>query len=162
MNTPAKNNDEYWMEQALAQAKKAADCDEVPVGAVIVKDDKLVASGWNQPISRTDPTSHAEIVVLRKAAQTLANYRLPGCTLYVTIEPCSMCVGAMIQARISRLVYGAPEPRTGAVVSAVELLSAPFHNHSIAVTAGILSTSCASLMTQFFRQKRCQQRDSKR
>ena len=158
MNTTLENNDEYWMQQAIALAQKGADNDEVPVGAILVKDNQLIAGAWNQSISGVDPTAHAEIVALREAAKKFDNYRLPGCTLYVTLEPCSMCVGALVHARVERLVYGAPEPRTGAVISAIELLSAPFHNHQVSVTAGILSAPCALLMTQFFRQKRAQQK----
>lgn len=149
-----KNIDEHWMQLALDQAQLAADNGEVPVGAVLVKDDQLIASGFNQPISSCDPSAHAEIVVLRAAAKHLSNYRLPGTTLYVTIEPCTMCVGALIHSRIERLVFGAPEPRAGAVVSAANLLEGDQFNHRIAVTGGVLADQCGALIKQFFRQKR--------
>lgn len=149
-----KNIDEHWMQLALDQAQLAADNGEVPVGAVLVKDDQLIASGFNQPISSCDPSAHAEIVVLRSAAKQLSNYRLPGTTLYVTIEPCTMCVGALIHSRIERLVFGAPEPRAGAVVSAANLLEGDQFNHRITTLGGVLADQCAALMQTFFRQRR--------
>lgn len=145
---------EYWMQLALEQAQLAADSGEVPVGAVLVKDNQLIASGFNQPISSCDPTAHAETVVLRAAAKHLSNYRLPGTTLYVTIEPCTMCVGALIHARIERLVFGAPEPRAGAVISAARLLDGAHFNHRIEVHGGILADRCTAIMQDFFRRKR--------
>lgn len=147
-------NDEQWMQLALEQAHLAAASGEVPVGAVLVKDNELIASGFNQPISSCDPSAHAEIVVLRAAAKKLANYRLPGTTLYVTIEPCTMCVGALIHARVERLVYGAPEPRAGAIVSAARLLEGAQFNHRLAVQGGVLADTCTAVMRQFFREKR--------
>lgn len=149
-----KNIDEQWMQLALDQAQLAADNGEVPVGAVLVKDGELIASGFNQPITSCDPSAHAEIVVLRVAAKQLANYRLPGTTLYVTIEPCTMCVGALVHARIERLVFGAPEPRAGAVVSSSQLLEGGQFNHRIEVDGGVLAEQCASVMQQFFRSRR--------
>lgn len=149
-----ENVDEHWMQLALDQAQLAADSDEVPVGAVLVKDNQLIASGFNQPISSCDPSAHAEIVVLRAAAKRLSNYRLPGTTLYVTIEPCTMCVGAMIHARVERVVFGAPEPRAGALISAARLLEGAQFNHRIAVHGGVLAGECAAVIQQFFRRKR--------
>lgn len=138
------------------QAELAARQNEVPVGAVLVDaDNHLLASAYNQPIHCQDPSAHAEICCLRQAAQQLNNYRLPGCTLYVTLEPCAMCAGALIQARIKRLVYGAKEPRSGAIDSVFQILSptTPL-NHRIIVTSGILSDASARLLQQFFRQRR--------
>lgn len=149
-----ENIDEHWMQLALEQAQLAANHGEVPVGAVLVKDGELIASGFNQPISSCDPSAHAEIVCVRAAAKKLSNYRLPGTTLYVTIEPCTMCVGALIHARIERLVFGAPEPRAGAVVSAAQLLEGTQFNHRIVAEGGVLADQCATLMQKFFREKR--------
>jgi len=143
------------MQQALVQAQAAAAKDEVPVGAVLVDDaGELIAAGHNQPISASDPSAHAEIVVLRDAAQKLGNYRLPGTTLYVTLEPCVMCVGALVHARIGRLVYGATEPKTGAIESAQRLFETGEFNHRPVIEAGVLADECAALMTQFFENKR--------
>lgn len=147
-------SDEHWMQQAMELAHKAQDEDEVPVGAVLVKDDKLIGSGWNQPISASDPTAHAEIVSMREASSRLGNYRLPGTTLYVTLEPCTMCVGAMIHARIERLVFGAYEPRTGAVCSVFDIIQSDEHNHRIQFQGGILEDECASLLKEFFKSRR--------
>ncbi len=149
-----ENPDEHWMQLALEQAQLAADRGEVPVGAVLVRDNQLIASGFNQPISSCDPSAHAEVVVLRAAAKQLSNYRLPGTTLYVTIEPCTMCVGTLIHARVERLVFGAAEPRAGAVVSAARLLEGTQFNHRIDVQGGVLADRCAAIMQNFFRQKR--------
>ena len=146
--------DKYWLEYALSLAVAAGRAGEVPVGALITKNDRLIAEGANQSITTVDPTAHAEIIALRAAAKALGNYRLPGCTLYVTIEPCSMCVGALVHARIERLVYGAPEPRTGAVCSAIELLGASFYNHRVAVTSGVMQQACSTVIQSFFRNKR--------
>ena|SRR5690606_7262394 len=148
--------DEYWMQRALELAQLAAQRGEVPVGAVLVKDDQLIAEGFNQPISSCDPTAHAEIVALRTAAQSLSNYRLPATTLYVTIEPCAMCAGALVHARVQRLVFGAPEPRAGAVVSTLQLLHGAQLNHRIDVHGGVLAEQCAALMQSFFRERRTQ------
>lgn len=151
------NTDEHWMQLALEQAQLAAAAGEVPVGAVLVKDNQLIASGFNQPISSCDPSAHAEIVALRAAAKTLSNYRLPDTTLYVTIEPCTMCVGALIHARVKRLVFGAPEPRAGAIMSAAKLLEGTQFNHRIEVSGGVLTERCGQLMQTFFREKRLNQ-----
>ena len=145
---------EFWMRQALEQARLAAACEEVPVGAVLVVDGKLLAAAHNQPISRQDPTAHAEILALRQASQIRQNYRLPCSTLYVTIEPCTMCVGALAHARVDLLVFGAREPRAGAVVSQQKLLDDSCLNHKVGVVEGILSDSCGELMQSFFRARR--------
>lgn len=153
MNTTQPNH-EHWMRLALEQAQLGAAAGEVPVGAVLVQDGVVLAAGYNQPIAAHDPSAHAEIVVLRKAAQALGNYRLSGSTLYVTIEPCTMCAGAMIHARVTRLVYGAPEPRSGAVCSHFRLLDAEVYNHRIQYEGGVLADESSSLMTEFFRERR--------
>ena len=145
---------EYWMSLALEQAQLAAAVGEVPVGAVLVRDNHLIAAGFNQPISGCDPTAHAEIVALRSAAHQLQNYRLPDTTLYVTIEPCAMCAGALVHSRIKRLVYGAVEPRAGAIVSSIQLLDGPQFNHRIEVEGGVLAEQCGEIMQTFFREKR--------
>jgi len=146
--------EEYWMQQALQQAQQAASAGEVPVGCVVVHNDFCIGTGFNQPISAQDPTAHAEIVALRQAAGHLRNYRLPQATLYVTIEPCTMCVGAMIHARLGTLVFGATEPRAGAVCSHFQLLDTTVYNHRIEYTSGILADQCSQLMTDFFQQRR--------
>lgn len=148
------SSDEAWMARALALAQQAADHDEVPVGAVLVRDETVLGEGWNQPIGLHDPTAHAEIIALRAAGMRAQNYRLPGTTLYVTLEPCAMCVGAMIHARIERLVFGAFDPKTGAAGSVFDLLQAAEHNHRVAVTPGVLAQSCGALLTNFFRIRR--------
>lgn len=147
-------DDQRWMAMALEQGRAAALVNEVPVGAVLVRDGELLATGYNQPIIGHDPTAHAEIVVLRSAAQRCGNYRLPGTTLYVTIEPCAMCIGAMMHARVERLVFGAPEPRAGAVISALRLLEAEHFNHRIVYSSGVLADECSALMQDFFRARR--------
>jgi len=145
---------ESFMREALAQARLGAGRGEVPVGAVLVVEGAVVARAFNQPIGRTDPTAHAEILVLREAAQAVANYRLVDATLYVTIEPCLMCVGALVHARVREVVFGAPEPKTGALVSAVRALDIPTLNHRFAVTSGVLEDECRELMQAFFRERR--------
>ena len=143
------------MQQALEQAELAAARDEVPVGAVLVdKTGERIAVGHNQPIAAHDPTAHAEIMVLREAAHRLQNYRLPDTTLYVTLEPCTMCVGALVQARVGRLVYGAAEPKTGAIESAHRLFEEGQFNHYPEVRSGVLESDCSALMSAFFEQKR--------
>jgi len=143
-----------WMAKALILAEKAAAVGEVPVGALLVKDGVVVGEGFNSPISSCDPTAHAEIMALRNAASKLKNYRLPETTLYVTIEPCTMCIGAMIHARVSRLVYGAKEPRAGAVESQLELSKSAHYNHKLEVVGGVMSERCGELISTFFRNKR--------
>jgi tRNA(adenine34) deaminase len=147
-------DDEAWMGLALSLAQQAASLGEVPVGAVLVKDGEVVGQGYNRPISTNDPTAHAEIAALRDAGQRLGNYRLPGTTLYVTLEPCTMCAGALIHARIERLVFGAFEPKAGVVYSQNKLLQADYLNHNIDVTAGVLSDECSSIVSEFFSQRR--------
>lgn len=143
------------MQYALDLAAHAADEGEVPVGAVVVSaEGELLGSGFNQPILSHDPTAHAEVMALRAAAASVGNYRLPGCTLYVTIEPCTMCVGAMVHARIAHLVFGAPEPRFGAVVSGRRLLDEGAFNHHIDWEGGVLADACGEAMKAFFRAKR--------
>jgi len=147
-------DDERLMREALVEARTARDRDEVPVGAVVVLDGVVVGRGCNQPIHEVDPTAHAEIVALRAAARTLGNYRLAGATIYVTVEPCLMCAGAMVHARIGSLVYGAPEPKTGAVRSAMQVLDAPSLNHHVEVASGVLEQECRELIQAFFAQRR--------
>ena len=142
------------MRAALEQARQGLAAGEVPVGAVLVVGDAVVASAFNQPITATDPTAHAEVLVLREAARLLGNYRLTDATVYVTVEPCLMCVGAMVHARVRELVYGATEPKAGAVVSAVRALEHPTLNHRFAVTGGVLEDECRAIIQEFFRQKR--------
>ena len=144
------------MRRALAQARQAEACGEVPVGAVLVADDECLAEAFNAPISRNDPSSHAEVAVLRLAAAQAQNYRLPNTTLYVTIEPCTMCFGALIHARVGRLVFGAREPRAGVVCSQLQLANQGFYNHRLEVCEGVLARECAELVSGFFRAKRGQ------
>ena len=146
--------DAQWMRQALDLARSAASRDEVPVGAVLVADAAIVGRGSNETIGRSDPTAHAEINALRDAAANLGNYRLPGTTLYVTLEPCMMCAGALVHARVERLVFGAREPRTGVVASRGRVLDSEAHNHRVAVHEGVLAEECAVLMQKFFRGRR--------
>lgn len=147
-------DDDYWMQQALELARRAEAEGEVPVGAVIVKDNQLIAQGWNHPIQSHDPSAHAEMMVMRAAGQILQNYRLVDTTLYVTLEPCTMCVGAMVHARIRRLVFGAYDPKTGAAGCALELLQSDVHNHRIEVRAGVMETECRDQLQAFFRNRR--------
>ncbi len=142
------------MHLALAEALRARDVGEVPVGAVLVMNDEVLATGFNQPIASHDPTAHAEVVALREAALRIANYRLTGSTLYVTVEPCLMCVGAMIHARVATVVYGAPEPRAGALGSSMAAHEAPGLNHRLQVVSGVLEEECRALMQDFFRERR--------
>lgn len=146
--------DEKWMRLALAQAREAERLGEVPVGAVLVSHGELLAEGFNQPITLNDPSAHAEVVVLRKAARLLSNYRLPDSTLYVTVEPCTMCAGSLVHARVKRLVYGATEPRAGAIASQLQILSQPFYNHRVEVLGGVLAQECGQIMSEFFARKR--------
>lgn len=146
--------DTAWMRLAIEQAHQAESLGEVPVGAVLVIEGALIAAAFNAPISGCDPSAHAEIAVLRKAAELRKNYRLPFSTLYVTIEPCTMCMGAMIHSRVQRVVFGAREPRAGAVVSQLQLAGQPFYNHQIEVTEGVLADECGALVSTFFRAKR--------
>jgi tRNA(adenine34) deaminase len=146
--------DEQWMRRALELARHAESQGEVPVGAVLVAADGLIAEGWNCPVERSDPTAHAEIQALRAAGGVVRNYRLPGTTLYVTMEPCPMCAGALVHARVSRLVFGVNDYRAGAAGTVFDIVRAPDLNHRIAVTGGILETECRSLVQDFFRARR--------
>lgn len=146
--------DIFWMRRALTLADRAEAAGEVPVGAVLVRDDELLAEGWNQPISAHDPTAHAEIVALRAAALKVGNYRLAQTTLYVTLEPCPMCAGALVHARIARVVYGAPDPRTGAAGSVFNLLESPLLNHRAQITGGVLAEDCGERLRGFFSARR--------
>src|SRR5688572_19618060 len=142
------------MRAALVEARKAMANDEVPIGAVVAVDGAIVAAAFNQPISTIDPTAHAEIRAIRAAAEAIGNYRLTGATLCVTVEPCAMCVGAMVHARIGTLIYGAPEPKTGAVLSTLKLVDDPSWNHRITVVGGVMADDCRGLMQNFFSEKR--------
>ncbi|WP_455210976.1 tRNA adenosine(34) deaminase TadA [Kaarinaea lacus] len=154
-NTPQSAvNDEYWMRKALQLARHAESLGEVPVGAVLVKDNKLLAEGWNQPITSHDPTAHAEIVAMRQAGRHLENYRIVDTVLYVTLEPCVMCAGALIHARVKRVVYGASDPKAGADESVFRLLQDDRFNHRIEVTGGVLAEECGQMLSQFFQAKR--------
>jgi tRNA(adenine34) deaminase len=145
---------EEFMRAALAEAQLALAAGEVPVGAVVVLDGAVIGRGWNSPITAQDPTAHAEINALRAAARHRGNYRLPGATLYVTVEPCTMCAGALVHARIELLVYGAVEPRAGAAGSSIDVLANPGLNHRVAVQGGVLQAQCSDLMQTFFRARR--------
>lgn len=147
-------DDLTFMGEALDLARQAASLGEVPVGALVVKEGTIVGRGFNQPIGRHDPTAHAEVMALRDAAATLGNYRLPGCTLYVTLEPCVMCVGAIIHARIARVVFGARDPKTGAAGSVVDLFGEDRLNHHAEVAAGVLAGECGALLSSFFAARR--------
>lgn len=153
-NAQARTEDLRFMKAALGLAREAQALDEVPVGAVLVSDGEVIGQGHNRPVKASDPTAHAEIEALRQAARKVGNYRLPGATLYVTIEPCAMCVGAMVHARIARLVFGAREPRAGAVMSRESLAQKTWLNHRIEVTEGVLAEDCGALLTAFFANKR--------
>ena len=143
-----------FMREALAEARNAAESGEVPIGAILVHDGRILARSGNRTIRDNDPTAHAEIIVLREAARLLGNYRLADTTLYVTVEPCSMCAGAMIQARVPRLVYGADDPKGGAVRSCFEILSHPRLNHQVEVTSGVLAADSATILQTFFAERR--------
>lgn len=144
----------HFMQRALELAREAAARGEVPVGAVVVKEGAIIGEGFNQPISARDPSAHAEVVALREAARRLGNYRLDGATLYVTLEPCLMCCGVLVHARIREVVYGADEPRTGCVHSCAEALSLPHHNHRVLSRGGVLAAESAALLEEFFRSRR--------
>ncbi len=148
--------DEYWMNRALQLAGEASTQGEVPVGAVVVLDGKEIGAGFNAPISGCDPTAHAEIRALRDAAARVGNYRLPDATLYVTLEPCTMCVGAIVHGRISRLVYGAAEPKAGAIESARRTLQEPHLNWDVTAVGGVLSDQCSRVISEFFSRRRAE------
>lgn len=159
MNTWSVPNDEIFMQEAIALARRAAEMGEVPVGAVVVKDGIVLGRGCNAPISSSDPTAHAEIRAMREAATTFGNYRLADCTLYVTLEPCAMCAGAILHARMARLVYGATDPKTGACGSVVDLFSDRRLNHHTELTRGVLAEESGKMLSEFFAARRSEQRD---
>ncbi len=146
--------DEFWMEEALREAQRAQAAGEVPVGSIVVCEERIVGRGHNRPITSHDPTAHAEILALREAGQRLGNYRLADCDLYVTVEPCAMCAGALVHGRIRRLVYGADDPKAGAVVSVMRLLENPALNHRVEVRSGVLAGRCMEQVQGFFRERR--------
>ena len=146
--------DQDFMAQALELAAQAAQIGEVPVGALVVHEGQIIGQGYNQTISAHDPCAHAEIMALRQAAQSIGNYRLSGCDLYVTLEPCTMCVGAIIHARIQRLVYAATEPKAGAVASQLQLLLLPHYNHIVQVESGVMADQSSTMLSNFFKQRR--------
>jgi len=149
-----QSEDEFWMRRALALARQAAENGEVPVGAVVVMNGRAVGEAYNQPITQQDPSAHAEVLALRQAARVVQNYRLSGTTLYVTIEPCTMCFGALMHARIGRLVYGAQEPRAGVCESQLQLPEQRFYNHRLTVQGGVLAEECAAQIKAFFARRR--------
>jgi tRNA(adenine34) deaminase len=152
--TPNAETDVRWMRRALRLARRAARSGEVPVGAIVVREDKLLGAAANAPIGRHDPSAHAEVLALRRAAAHCGNYRLPGTTLYVTLEPCIMCVGAIVQARVERVVFGASDSRAGAVQTVFQVLDHPALNHRAAWTGGVEAEACAALLQEFFRARR--------
>lgn len=147
-------DDSHWMRHALMLAQRAQAEGEVPVGAVLIKDHKILGEGWNRPITTQDPSAHAEMMALRAAAQSIGNYRLTDTTLYVTLEPCIMCAGAIIHARVSRLVFGSADPKAGAVHSVYDVIANPRLNHQVEWTGGVLETECGSLLREFFKARR--------
>ncbi len=151
---PASDRDRYWMRRALELARRADDAGEVPVGAVLVRGDEVIGEGWNRSISTCDPTAHAEVLALRAAAARINNYRLIDSTLYVTLEPCPMCAGAIVHARVARVVFGATDPRTGAAGTVFNLLQSAMLNHRAEVTGGVLAEECGALLRDFFRARR--------
>jgi tRNA(adenine34) deaminase len=146
--------DEFWMDEALLAAQQAFQEGEVPVGAIVVLGDQIVGRGWNCNLSDHDPSAHAEIVALRNAGTAIGNHRLIGCELFVTIEPCAMCAGAMVHARLKRLVYGADDPKAGAVHSVMQVLNHPQLNHKMEVRGGVAADRCAELLQEFFKSRR--------
>ncbi|WP_340122336.1 tRNA adenosine(34) deaminase TadA [Methylobacter svalbardensis] len=150
----SSTTDEAWMRHAIRLAQRAEQQGEVPVGAIVVRDDRCIAEGWNIPITSHDPTAHAEVVAMRGAGVHVANYRLTDATLYVTLEPCVMCIGAMSHARIKRLVFGAYDPKRGAVCNALSLTDASFLNHKISWDGGVLETECSEMLRDFFKARR--------
>ena len=149
--------DEKWMNAAINEAKLAMIENEIPVGSVLILNEKIISKAHNQPIGNNDPTAHAEMQVLRKAGKQIENYRLAGSTLYVTLEPCTMCFGAMVHARIERIVFGASDPKTGVCGSCINLNNESFFNHKISITGGILDKECSELVRLFFKSKRSKQ-----
>ena len=152
--TEQEQIDQNYMRLALEQGQLAYDCGEVPVGAVVVFAGQVIGRGYNKPITSLDPSAHAEVVALRDAAKNIGNYRLPGSTLYVTVEPCTMCTGLLVHSRIARLVYGTTEPKSGVIESAMCLLDRPFYNHKIDILGGVLAAEASTLMSDFFTMRR--------
>jgi tRNA(adenine34) deaminase len=150
-------SDQKWMRHAMTLAGRAEAQGEVPVGAVIVRDDQLLGEGWNQTISLNDPSAHAEILALRSAGLKASNYRLPGCTLYVSLEPCCMCAGAIIHSRVARVVYGAADPKTGAAGGRFQILGDVRHNHEVEISGGCLAEECSVQLQRFFQRRRQEQ-----
>ncbi len=157
-----KFDDQYWMQKALVCAQRAEAIDEIPVGAVLVKDDELIAEGWNQSITLNDPSAHAEMMAIRGAGKALNNYRLIDCTLYVTLEPCSMCAGLLVHSRIKRLVFGATDLKTGSAGSIMNLVQEPRLNHQLEVTSGVLAEQCAEQLSAFFKRRRQEHKEKKK
>ena len=147
-------SDELWMEEALREARRAESMGEVPVGAVVVRDGQVIARAGNRNLTDNDPTAHAEVLALRQAGAAVGNHRLLDCEMFVTIEPCPMCAGALVHARLKRLIYGADDPKAGAVASALQVLNHPQLNHRMEVTHGVLAARCMDLLQDFFRRKR--------
>ncbi|WP_282130950.1 tRNA adenosine(34) deaminase TadA [Pseudoalteromonas aliena] len=160
MNEPF--DDSYWMEQALLYAKQAEQLNEIPVGAIVVKDNQLVSAGYNRSITDNDPSAHAEMIAIREAGKVLNNYRLIDCTLYVTLEPCSMCAGLLVHSRIKRLVFGAADAKTGSAGSIMNLLQEPRLNHQVDVCSGVLSEQCGNAISDFFKSRRAQIKAAKK
>ncbi|KTF17062.1 tRNA adenosine(34) deaminase TadA [Pseudoalteromonas sp. 10-33] len=160
MNKPF--DDAYWMEQALLYAKQAELLNEIPVGAVLVKDNQLIAAGYNRSITDNDPSAHAEMIAVREAGKVLNNYRLIDCTLYVTLEPCSMCAGLLVHGRIKRLVFGATDAKTGSAGSIMNLLQEPRLNHQVEVVKGVLADECGNTISEFFKRRRAQIKAAKK
>jgi tRNA(adenine34) deaminase len=154
MSHSPESSDEVWMEEALRYAQRALEAGEVPVGAVVVRDGQIVGRGWNRNLTDSDPTAHAELIALREAGAAMANHRLGDCELFATIEPCAMCAGAMVHARLKRLVYGADDPKGGAVRSTLQVLNHPRLNHQMEVRGGVLAGRCAELLRTFFGSRR--------
>jgi tRNA(adenine34) deaminase len=155
-NAGGLSTDELWMQEALRAAQRALEAGEIPIGAVVVHDGKVVGRGFNRNIAESDPTAHAEVVALREAGAAIGNHRLGDCDLFVTIEPCPMCAGALVHARIRRLVYGADDPKAGAVHSVMQVINHPSLNHQMEVRGGVLGGKCAELLQDFFRARRAQ------
>ena len=154
LRSDALGSDELWMEEALRSAQRALEADEVPVGAVVVCDGRIVGRGWNRNLTDSDPTAHAEIVALREAGRNAGNHRLGDCELFVTIEPCAMCAGAAVHARLRRLVYGADDPKAGAVHSVMQVANHPALNHKMEIRQGVLAGRAAEMVQEFFRKRR--------
>lgn len=151
---PCPASDEIWMEEAILAARRALESGEVPVGAVVVCDSKIVGRGWNRNLGDCDPSAHAEIVALREAGRNIGNHRLSDCDLFATIEPCAMCAGALVHARVRRLVYGADDPKAGAVHSVLQVLNHPRLNHRMEIRGGVLAERCSELLQEFFKSRR--------